>query len=500
MVISRSKVWCLFAIWIITLFLPHIPLAKEPSVFPENSWDWYNTPEQAGWSSEKLKEAQLYFESLGSAALVFVHDGKILISWGDTQYKFRTHSIRKSYLNTLYGIHVQEGRVDLEKTLASLGIDDLSPLTELEKKARIVDLLKSRSGVYHPAAFETSSMKNSRPMRGSHNPGTYWYYNNWDFNVLGTIFEQETGAKIFQDFYKRIALPLQMEHFQVTDCYFHLDRQLSLHPAFAIRMSSLDMARYGLLYLSEGKWRNRQIVPQGWIKLETDSYSTDWLGYGVGFKWTRVTYGILSDLGAYYSEGYRGHWIFIIPKINAVFIHRVNTERPHGRVKQKQVETLLQGIIAANSSLEIPKPDLSDPYRSANLISENVEISEPASLPQKIEYIKISSDVPPLLSALLGKWEGKWGKVLPSFLIIDNVSLESVSCVFGWGSYAPWKISKWSNTFQTKIEMSDGRPKIELHDNDKKFTFYLSQDLQTIEGYYRSTYIQMKKTGAPVYH
>jgi hypothetical protein len=47
-----------------------------------------------------------------------------------------------------------------------------------------VDLLRSRSGVYHPVDFETESMQKGRPARGSHAPGTLWYYNNWDFNVL----------------------------------------------------------------------------------------------------------------------------------------------------------------------------------------------------------------------------------------------------------------------------------------------------------------------------
>jgi hypothetical protein len=46
----------------------------------------------------------------------------------------------------------------------------------------------SRSGVYHEAAAEAQVMINTRPDRGSHTHGTFFYYNNWDFNVLGTIF------------------------------------------------------------------------------------------------------------------------------------------------------------------------------------------------------------------------------------------------------------------------------------------------------------------------
>jgi CubicO group peptidase (beta-lactamase class C family) len=54
-----------------------------------------------------------------------------------------------------------------------------------------------------------------RPKRHSLAPGTFWYYNNWDLNALGKIFEQETGTRIFEEFDQRIAGPLQMEDFDV---------------------------------------------------------------------------------------------------------------------------------------------------------------------------------------------------------------------------------------------------------------------------------------------
>ena len=59
-------------------------------------------------------------------------------------------------------------------------------------------------------------MKKNRPARGSHAPGTFRYYNNWDFNVLGTIFEKRTGLKIGEAFYQRIAKPIGMQDFSRT--------------------------------------------------------------------------------------------------------------------------------------------------------------------------------------------------------------------------------------------------------------------------------------------
>lgn len=109
-------------------------------------------------------------------------------------------------LSALYGVHVAQGQIDLAWTLADLGIDDTEPsLTAEEKQATIADLLMARSGVYHPSNFQPPAERARLPARGGHTPGTFWHYNNWDFNALGTIFEQCTRTRIFEEFERRIA-------------------------------------------------------------------------------------------------------------------------------------------------------------------------------------------------------------------------------------------------------------------------------------------------------
>jgi CubicO group peptidase (beta-lactamase class C family) len=138
----------------------------------------------------------------------------------------------------------------------------------LEKTATVQMLLQARSGVYHPAAYESAGMKANRPERHSHAPGTFWYYNNWDFNVLGSIFEQETGTQIHPEFKRRIGDVIGMEDFQVSDCdYVH--EPLSLHPAYPFRMTARDMARFGLLFLQNGSWEGDQIISEEWVQEST---------------------------------------------------------------------------------------------------------------------------------------------------------------------------------------------------------------------------------------
>jgi len=237
-------------------------------VFPGQTWENAD-PVKMGWSLPKLKTAKAYAEEIGSSAVMIVQDGRVIASWGDVQRKMQIYSVRKSLLSALYGIAVAKKQVDLKKTLAELGIDDKPPsLAAAEKKATVRDLLMARSGVYHEAAYESAPQAGRRPERGSHGPGTFWYYNNWDFDVLGVILRDATGEDRFAAVEKYLARPLQMEDFTPADGrYFY--NAATEHPAYPMRFTARDLARFGWLYLNRGKWGDQQVVPAQWVAEST---------------------------------------------------------------------------------------------------------------------------------------------------------------------------------------------------------------------------------------
>jgi CubicO group peptidase (beta-lactamase class C family) len=309
---------------------------KAQDGFPGKSWGQISSLEKAGWSKERLAAAHEYSnaDSIHTSAVMIVQDGKVVDEWGDIDKKITSYSVRKSLLSALYGIYSAEGVIDINQTLEQLGIDDSpDPLTKEEKQARIVDLLRARSGVYHPAHMETESMKKNRPARGSHAPGTFWYYNNWDFNVLGTIFEKKTGLKIGEAFYQRIAKPIGMQDFNPEDVYY-IGGPDSVHPAYPFEMTARDMARFGLLYLRHGRWNGKQIVPEAWVEKSTHASEmvkangTDVGGYE--YLWW-VDYGgvhfpEVSLPGIFSARGAGAHYIFVIPTLDMVIVHRTDNE------------------------------------------------------------------------------------------------------------------------------------------------------------------------------
>ena len=298
------------------------------------------TPEAAGWSAEKIAEAKAWSQQVApTAAVMIVQHGKIVAQWGDTAIKSNVHSIRKSLLSALIGIAVDEHKIDLGASMENLGIDDNQPsLTAEEKTATVADLLKARSGIYHAALYETPAMAKRRPPRGSHAPGTFWYYNNWDFNALGTIYEHVTGSRIFTAFQSRIAAPIGMQDYEPGDGQYFAG-SASDHPAYPIRMSARDLARFALLYLHDGRWQDRQVVPSAWVHESTQAYSRAFseLGSGLGYGYLWWT-GFLSEMddapivkvpsNTYEAMGAEGQFAFVIPAYDLVVVHRVNSDVP----------------------------------------------------------------------------------------------------------------------------------------------------------------------------
>ncbi len=339
--------------------------------FPGEHWAVVESPESRGYSSEKLAQARQFSERIHSAAVVVVLGGSILTEWGEVERKFKTHSLRKSFLSALYGNPVGDGRINLQATMSVLGIDDVQGLSTEEREATVQDLLKSRSGIYHPALYETAGMKRLKPERFTQQAGTHWYYNNWDFNAAGTIYQQLTGNSIYQAIKDEIAVPIGMEHYEVTDGSY-VEGDESIHAAYPFRISARDLARFGLLMLRGGNWHGQQVIPKDWVA-ESTRYHSDAALYradGYGYMWWVVKPhnkfphfpGVELPEGGYSARGAGGHFLLVIPEKDMVIVHRVNTDVRGTSVSSQDRGRLVNLILSAEiAPAELPA--LTKPYQ-----------------------------------------------------------------------------------------------------------------------------------------
>jgi CubicO group peptidase (beta-lactamase class C family) len=296
---------------------------------PGAEWE-HVAPAAAGWSAEQLKSAEEWSGHMGSTAVIVIHHGAVVAEWGDTAAKTQLASVRKSLLSALIGIAVERKQISLNQPIGELGIDDNEPsLTAEEKTATVRELLQARSGIYHAALYKTPAMAARRPPRFSHQHGTFWYYNNWDFNTLGAIYEHATRSSIFDAFEREIARAIGMQDYTPADGEY-VTGASSVYPAYPFKMSARDLARFALLYLHQGKWRDRQLVPAPWVEESTQAYSRSGFGPGYGYLWWTgfVDGGFAPSVtlpsGSFFAWGNGGQFAFVMPAFDLVFVHRAN--------------------------------------------------------------------------------------------------------------------------------------------------------------------------------
>ena len=296
-----------------------------------------------GSESQKLKNFLIH-NTFATGVLV-LGDGKEIFSFGALDRVSYIASCRKSILAMMYGKYVENGTIDLSKTLEELGVDDIGGLLPIEKKATVLDLITARSGCYHPASNAGSNP--NKPERGTKEPGTYFLYNNWDFNLAGALFEQLTGKNIYDAFYEDIGQYIGLQDWNREIHVKGGDLTLSKYPSYHFHLSTRDMARIGYLMLRHGNWNGRQLVSEDWCRrITTESSSWEVVNasyneegrYSYGYMWWLFDDKCKDNSpylhGAYTARGSMGQNITVIPELDMVVAFK--TDSIYGRATSQK--------------------------------------------------------------------------------------------------------------------------------------------------------------------
>jgi CubicO group peptidase (beta-lactamase class C family) len=299
---------------------------------PGDYWDYSDDPAAQGWDEERLSAFREFLvDDTHVTGLMIVHQGRVVFEYGDVVETSYIASIRKSVLAMLYGKYVENGMIDLDETIGDLGIDDVEGILPREKQATVQDIISARSGVYHPEGYP-GGMQEYAPARGSKEPGSWWLYSNWDFNVAGWIFEHKTGRNIYDEVQEQLAIPLHMQDWNRLEQRKSGDVTRSKFLAYPMWFSTRDMARIGQLMLNRGWWGRQQVISEKWvdemlkqrtkyeeIHASVPVFKERGSDYGYGYMWwlwenredPRVA-------GAYSGKGAMGQNITVFPAIDTV--------------------------------------------------------------------------------------------------------------------------------------------------------------------------------------
>lgn len=269
--------------------------------FPKETWNEIEDPTERGWNADALEEYRDFIiDSTVVTGLMIAQDGNVVFDYGDLEENSYIASCRKSVLAMLYGEYVENGQIDLTKTIADLQIDDVEGILPIEQDASVQDIISARSGVFHPEGYP-GGMQQYAPERGSVEPGTYWLYSNWDFNVAGYIFEEQTGKNIYDEVERQLAIPLNMQDWQRSLQNKQGDTTISKYLAYPMWFSTRDMARIGHLMLHRGNWQGEQLISENWVD--------EMLKQRTSYQELNENVPVYRETGVYFGYGYMW-WLF----------------------------------------------------------------------------------------------------------------------------------------------------------------------------------------------
>lgn len=254
--------------------------------FPGAEWATVD-PAEAGFDPAKLEEIATAAEADNSFCFLVVRHGQLVGEWywGEETptTAHEVFSATKSYASTLVGLAVADGLLDVDDKASEYIPEWVGTPSE---DVTVRDLLSNDSGRHWDFQTDYQGLigANDRTQFGvdltqDGPPGTIWAYNNSAIQtldaVLGAVLDQEP-AEYAQE---RVFEPLGMADSEMT-----LDGAGNTNMFFGLQSTCRDMARFGHLFLQDGRWNGEEVVPADWVEEATGAPSQD-LNAAYGFLW-----------------------------------------------------------------------------------------------------------------------------------------------------------------------------------------------------------------------
>lgn len=285
-------------------------------------------------------------------------DGVVIIKGGALVYEkyargfgpdnpHLTWSVSKSTVNAMVGMGVRLGILDVDASICTYRSFHTSDICKLTLR----DLLMWGSGLYWAETYENDSPRASSVAamlygEGSEDmaefvagqgfelePGQRYNYSSGDTTMLTSVVHaamaHELGARwMFTDLFDVIG---------ARSSVFELDAAGTPVGSSYWYATPRDMARFGYLYLNDGCWNGRRMLPQGWVAQSTTVVNSAFLSGQLGFEqgdtvpglhwWLNQPVNAIADVpmpdvpsDTFAAEGHWGQFIWVVPSRNVVIV------------------------------------------------------------------------------------------------------------------------------------------------------------------------------------
>jgi len=317
------------------------------------------------------KEANDSIPSLGSI-IVWRNNGIALEKYfhgATNQTSFEIKSATKSITSALVGILKDRGFIpDLNTPVTSI-LPEYNLNISAKENIWYVDFLKAQDSlrklltIKHLLTMQTGFLWDDnnplihRAFQASSNPTQFMMDLTFE-DVPGTTFKYCTGGCQIASAILDKATNHQLRKYADSLLFKPIGMNISSWPCDAqgisgggstISTTPLDLLKFGLLYLHEGKYNNKQIISKEWINESTSAIVelNEWdvlpNANGYGYYWWRRK---INNHQAFVASGYGGQLICVIPDLEMVIVTTcfVN-EYNRGRSEIKRLHGFIDKIV-----------------------------------------------------------------------------------------------------------------------------------------------------------
>ncbi len=287
----------------------------------------------------------------GATNGIILRHGYIVAEWGDTKRVDPTYSVAKSFLSTLLGLAIDKRLIKgvnepVRKYVGDGGYESVhnAKITWEEHVRQTSEWEGVMWGKSHDFFGVEEFGKGRREPRQLREPGTYWEYNDVRINRLALSLLRVWRKPLPQVLRDEIMEPIgasdgwKYHGYHNSNVVIDGKRMPSVSGGTrwggGLWISTRDEARFGHLFLRNGKWRDRQIVSEGWVRAATTPSAVKpdygylwWLNTG-GKQWPNA------PASSYAALGYGSNTIWIDPEHDIVVVWRWHQANPDELIKR----------------------------------------------------------------------------------------------------------------------------------------------------------------------
>ena len=294
-----------------------------------------------GFEREPYHEILGPTKKRGAPAGMILKNGRIIAQWGDTKRVDMTFSVTKSFLSTMAGLAVDNGLISSPNDKVGQYIWDGTFAGDHNSKITWEQLLQQNSA-WSGELWGAKDWADRPPKEGGiddwkfeapKEPGTFMEYNDVRVNVLAYalthVWRKPMPLVLKEQSMDKIGASTTWRWHGYDHAWTEIDgiQMKSVtgggHSGAGLFINTEDMARFGLLFLNNGKWKQERLISENWIKMAVSASEPN-ANYGymwwLNNKGDRHWEGLSENI--YYAAGFGGNFIVIDKENDLVLVTR----------------------------------------------------------------------------------------------------------------------------------------------------------------------------------